>query len=391
MSRSISSSKPTPVLLVGNTGYGVLAAVRALHAAGYAPWLAVDEPGTYAARSRVTAGTVAVPDAGSDPEGFIRELAAAAARLSVAAVLPSLETHFLALAGREADFAGIALGTPPREVVERAIDKGLLTEFTSAAGLRTPPTVKAVCGDDEAVDTFGFPAIVKPPRSWIRGVDGVVSRYSSRYVCNKQEAEEALEALPGKEGLVQKYIPGQLTSCSGVSWEGELVCTLYQVSPRIWPVPIGVSSYAKTIAPDAQLECGVGRLLRKISWSGLFQAQFIRTLDGKYYLIDLNPRIYGSLALAVAGGLNLPRIWVDMLLSQRPNVGGYRVGAYFRMEEKEVRALAWMLVDSGGWRTLSGLMPHRGTIHAVFALRDPMPVLTSAMHMFRWVRHYTTL
>jgi predicted ATP-grasp superfamily ATP-dependent carboligase len=386
LSKPISPPEPAPVLLVGNTGYGVLATVRALRTAGYAPWLAVEEPGTYAARSWATAGTVSVPDAGSDSEGFVRELAAAAARLSAAAVLPSVETHFFALAGREADFAGIALGTPPREVVEQATDKALLSGLAATVGLQTPPTTKVVRGDSEALGTFGFPTIVKPLRSWIQNPDGTVSDGSASYVCNKREAEEALEALPGGEGLVQPYTPGQLTSVSGVCWGGELVCALHQVSPRIWPVPMGVSSYAETVPPDARLERGVGRLLRAIGWSGLFQAQFILTPCGERYLIDLNPRIYGSLALAIAAGLNLPAIWVDLLLGRRPKIGGYRVGVGFRVEAKEVRALARMLVNGGARRrALRGLLPRRGTTHAIFSLRDPIPFLTSVTNPFRWL------
>jgi hypothetical protein len=105
-------------------------------------------------------------------------------------------------------------------------------------------------------------------------------------------------------------------------------------------------------------------------------------------LIDLNPRIYGSLALAVAAKLNLPEIWVNLLLGRRPDVGGYRIGTRFRHEEKDARALALMLADGGEarWCALRGLVPRRGTTHAVFSLRDPMPVLTSAAKLARWFR-----
>src|SRR3712207_3101152 len=101
--RKHTPGKQEAVLLVGNDQHGVLAAVRALRAAGYAPWLAVDEVGTYAGRSRATAGTVLVPNPDLDGEAFARELAAAAVRLPVAAVLPSADSHFLALADREDD------------------------------------------------------------------------------------------------------------------------------------------------------------------------------------------------------------------------------------------------------------------------------------------------
>jgi len=373
------ASESTRILLAATDNYGVLAAVRALRAAGYAPWLAIPQPETYIASSRAAAGIVSVSDPRFDGERFACELAAAAAQLSVAAVLPSVEPHLLALADREADFAGIAFGTPSAERVARATDKDLLPELAATAGLRSPPTQRVVCGDTETLGVFGFPAILKPLRSRIRNPDGTVSAYSAaRYVSTSQEAEEALEALPGGEGLVQPYLPGQLTSIAGVSWEGELICALHQLSIRIWPVRMGVSSYAVTIPPDAELEQGVGRLLREIGWSGLFQTQFIRNPDGEHYLIDLNPRVYGSLALAVAAGLNLPGIWVDLLLGRRPYINDYRIGVRFRQEEKDIRALARMLVDGDRLGALQGFVPRRGTTHAIFSLRDPLPLLTSA-------------
>jgi predicted ATP-grasp superfamily ATP-dependent carboligase len=367
----------TPVLLVGNDQHGVLAAVRALREAGYAPWLAVDKPGTYAGRSRARAGTVSVPNADVDGEGFVRKLAVAAARLSVAAVLPSADSHFLALAGRDADFRGITLGTPSPESVDRATDKALLSDLAAAAGLRTPATARLVRGDAGAVGKFGFPAIVKPLRSRVKNSDGTISTYSARWITAGQ-AERTLDLLPEGECLVQPYIPGALISVSGVSWQGELICALHQVSVRIWPEPVGGSAYAETILPNAELERGVGRLLRMLGWSGLFQLQFIRDSRGEHFLIDLNPRIYGSLALATAAGLNLPGIWTDLLLGRRPDGAGYRVGVRFRQEEKDARALARLLLKGGSrWRGLRGLLPRRNTTHAVFSRRDPMPLLTS--------------
>jgi predicted ATP-grasp superfamily ATP-dependent carboligase len=365
-----------PILLADNNNYGVLAVVRALHAAGYAPWLAGQDTRTYAARSRTTAGTIPVPDPTSDGEGFVRELAAAAVRLSAAAVLPSEDSHLIALAGREADFAGTVLGAPSWQSVERANDKELLAQLGAAAELRTPPTMKVMRGDTAAVGTFGFPAVLKPLRSRIRNLDGTVSARSARYVLAEQ-AKDAVNGLPDEGGLLQPYIPGPIISIAGVSWNGELVCALHQVSTRIWPVRIGGSAYAETIPPDDELERGVARLLRLIGWSGLFQAQFMRDARGDHYLIDLNPRVYGSLALAVAAGLNLPGIWVDLLLGRRHHIDGFRVGTRFRHEEKDVRALARMLVDGDRLGALQGCMPRRGTTHAIFSVRDPMPLLTS--------------
>jgi carbamoylphosphate synthase large subunit len=382
----MSPSKPVPILLANDPFYSVLAAVRALRAAGYAPWLAVSEPGTFAARSWAKAGTVPVPDPELDSEGFVRELAAAAARLRVAAVLPTAEHHLPVLAGREADFAGIPLGVPSRETVARATDKALLSELAQMAGLNTPPTKKIVHGDRNTAVSIGFPAIIKPLRSWIHDPDGTVSRYYARYV-TEGEVEEALDDLPDGEGLVQPYIDGTLYSVSGVGWKGELICALHMVSIRRWPVLVGGSSYAKTTPRNTELEQGVGSLLRALGWSGLFQAQFMHGPDGEYYLLDLNPRIYGSLALAPAAGLNLPAIWVDLLLGKRPKVGDYRIDARFRHEERDLRALVWALLgnEEHPRRIPQGLLPHRGTAHAAMSIRDPAPLLTSLLRGSNYV------
>ena len=123
--------------------------------------------------------------------------------------------------------------------------------------------------------------------------------------------------------------------------------------------------------------------MRALGWSGLFQAQFVRTPGGEHYLIDLNPRPNGSLTLAVAAGLNLPGIWLSLLLGRRPYVDGYRVGVRYRHEEKDALAQAQMLVDGELLGALRGFVPRRDTTHAIFSLRDPMPLLTSAKKLGR--------
>ncbi len=382
-----ASSKPRPILLVGNDQYGVLAAARGLRAAGYAPWLALDKQDTYVGRSRTVAGTVSVGSPETESEDFVLGLADAATRLSVSAVLPSAESHFLALAGRGDDFGGVAFGVPSPETVKWATDKALLDRLAAEAGLQTPLTMRVTHDHDELVKNLDFPVIVKPRRSRMRDLDGAVAAYNARLVSAGQLGE-VLEAVPDGECLVQSFVTGSLISIAGVSWQGELACAMHQVSVRIWPMPVGGSSFAETIPPDKALEERVGRLLQAIGWSGIFQVQFIRSSSGEHYLIDFNPRVYGSLALAIAAGLNLPGIWADLLLGRRPNIRGYRVGVRYRQEEKDVRALARLLLTGHGdvWSALRGCLPHRHTTHAIFALDDPMPLLISVKKLFGYLK-----
>ncbi len=367
------------VILSGGEHVGGLAAIRGLRRGGYEPWAAVSSARSYAARSRATAGVIRVPDPVDDPGGFSRELAAAARCLGVAAVLPGVEAAHLALAAHLDLFPNdVAVGTCAPEIVLEATNKAALERRAREAGLVTPPTSEV--GREELVAAarlMGFPVVIKPRRSEVESADGRLAHAAPQVAAGEEALLRAADDLPGEDWLVQPYLNGSLGAICGVVWRGEIVCAAHQRAERIWPPRCGVSSFATTVPRDSKLERGIQHLLAGIGWSGLFQAQFINTRSGRY-LIDLNPRVYGSLALAIAAGLNLPALWTDLLIGRRPQgAGDYRVGVRYRAEEGDVRAI-WRALAVGDLRTgLGGLVPRPRTTHAVFALRDPRPFTIS--------------
>jgi predicted ATP-grasp superfamily ATP-dependent carboligase len=359
------------VLVPDDDFTAVLAAVRGLRKGGYEPWLAMSVPSAFAARSRATAGTLPVPDAGSDPEGFVKALAEAAERLRVAAVVPGTETSLTVLAGRQADFPDdVVLGVPPPEIVQRAVDKSLLAELAAGAGLKVPETKTVVRAD---VDGVTYPAVVKPVTSSVR-VDGEVRLGWVRKIGTAAELRAALEWMPGDALIVQPFLDGALSASCGVFWEGELLCIEHQVARRIWPPDCGVSSYAETVEPDPGLEEKIAALLRAIGWTGIFELQYIRRPEGDY-VIDLNTRFYGSLALAVRSGLNLPAIWLDLLLGRTPRIGAYRVGVRYRSEQRDARAIVHRFREGRRAEALKACLPRPRTTHGIFSFTDPLPFI----------------
>jgi predicted ATP-grasp superfamily ATP-dependent carboligase len=174
-------------------------------------------------------------------------------------------------------------------------------------------------------------------------------------------------------GIVQEYVAGRLRTVNGVAWKGEVVAAVHKVGLRTWPAGCGVVSYARTVAPDPLLADQARALIARMRWSGIFNLQFIDGQGGRF-LIDVNPRLYTSLALAVAAGVNLPAIWVQALLGRRPVVPPYRVGVFFRSED-DVRSLAQQFRSGARRSAVAGLRPHPHTAHAVLSLSDPRPGL----------------
>jgi predicted ATP-grasp superfamily ATP-dependent carboligase len=377
--RDRGRSDAVDVLLTGGEHSGVLATARSLAWAGHRPWVAVDRPKTYAARSRFVAGVVEVPVPTKEEDAFVFRLREFAAELPAAAVLPGTEAALLAISDRRDWFPDdVVLGMSSVEAVARATDKTLLSSLAGPAGLSSPETVVASAEEVESTtDAVGLPVVVKPLASEMRGEDGRLVHPPVRIAQSREELRAALEALPGSAGIVQRYLDGRLWSVGGVSWNGELLAAVHSVAERIWPSDCGLIASAVTVARDTELDRGIAVLLREVGWDGLFQMDFIESA-GRKYVIDLNPRIYASIAQATAAGANLPALWLDVLLGRDHGpLGDYRVGVRFRREDRDARALVAQMKNGQVLAGLRGLLPRRHTAYAVLSWRDPKPFLTT--------------
>jgi len=366
------------LLLTADDGTGSLAAVRALRAGGFEPWVATWWKSSYAVRSRAAAGIVEVPDPELDSDRFVSALADAVSVHSLAAVLPGTEPSLRVLAGREDAFSpGVVVGTCPPPVVTRATDKLALAQLASSAGLETPPTLALTPSElGRRSDELEYPLVVKPLTSFTSSREGGLQRTPVRVASSPSELQEIIDGSDGERRLIQPYLTGELMAVVGVSWHGEVVCSSHQVARRIWPPRSGISAYAETVPRDSEIDRGVARLLGSLGWSGIFEAQFV-SAENTHYLVDLNPRVYGSMALAVAAGLNLPAIWAELLLGEKPEARSYRAGVRYRSEENDAHALRRAFAEGMRLEALRGLLPRRRTVHAIFSLRDPLPLVES--------------
>ena len=372
MERATRRGRPR-VVVTGSEYPAGLAALRGLAAAGFEPWAAVTSKTALGARSRAAAGQVEVPGPRNAPDEFASAVAAAAAGLGAAAVLPGTEAALLALAPRRDEFpAGVAVGAPSEEVVRRALDKGALEELSVSAGLAVPPTHIVSLAD--LANPPPLPAIVKPLRSELEEGSGRLRRYEAQRVDTVAQLERALRALPEGAGIAQPYLEGTLLSLNGVAFEGEVHGVNQHVVRRVWPERCGAAVYSETIPMTAERKRAASAFMRELGWSGIFNLQIIEH-DGRDHVIDLNPRFYASLALATAAGLNLTAIWAALLLGRPFEAGGYRAGVRFRDEINDARAILSQ-VRGGAPRAARHLLPRPRTAHALFSIRDPRPAVS---------------
>ena len=266
------------------------------------------------------------------------------------------------------DSALVALRLPGAELV----DKSALPARAAAAGLAVPRTLVFDTAEDllAASERLDYPVVLKPTVK--SGATSV-----ARCVTTPDELT-ALALFMDWPCLVQPYLSGALRAVSGVIHDGRLLACVHQDYLRTWPADCGVSSAAVTVSPDTDLESRLPALLE--GHAGVFQVQLVGDL-----VIDVNPRVYGSLPLAVAAGANLPAIACAAEQGRVADLVRGRPGVRYRWLEGDLRRLLWGVrsAELTPLAALAALAPRRGTAHSVESLRDPGPLLTRIADVVR--------
>jgi predicted ATP-grasp superfamily ATP-dependent carboligase len=255
------------------------------------------------------------------------------------------------------------------------LDKVLLAEEARSAGLPVPRTAAAT--EEELIRTQ-YPVIVK---ARLHAVPGRARLEAA--LCRDAAAARAAGATmreAGGEPILQERVEGPLVAYTALAdRDGNVVAALQQEAEATWPPEAGVSVRARTVPIDPELAAGAARLLTGLRWFGIAELQFVAPHGQRPVLIDLNGRFYGSLALALAAGLNLPAGWAALATGrQPPPARTARVGVRYQWIEGDLRRA---LRERDGLVRALAFAPRAA--HSVWSVRDPAPSLRRAAALTR--------
>ncbi len=359
-----------------------LAACRGLRSAGYEIDAVASRAPAAVHWSRFCSRRLWAPDPRADRAGFADALHSYLTERRYDVLLPATDAALLVVSEDRDRLSGLAaVGLPSHEAVLRCLSKASVVEGSEATTLAAPWTVPCRTADEahSAARWNGFPVLVKPQMSARPDGAGLRQR-SSRSVGDESELSAVIEDF-GLPVLVQRRLQGPVYSLGGVVTKDGLVAAAYSRYVRTWPPDAGNVSCSVSLPMPPGLRESAATLLDRLRWRGIFELEMMERSDGGFGVIDLNPRPYGSLELAVRAGASLPTIWCDSLLGTKlvSETRDARAGVWYRWENADARH-ALRQLRSGRIREISAVLrPRRGTAHALFRAADPWPLLAEVI------------
>ncbi len=326
-----------------------------------------------AVRSIACSAHATVPDFADDEGAYLDAVLNLVKEWGPRLVVPAHDGSIQALRAGHAELEQhTALGLAGEDALTIAVSKTRTLELAAGLGLRGPRSLAVGEYDDVAatIAEVGLPAIVKPAESWVVAA-GAGTRLSTQAVTSVAEARIALAEVfeAGGEALVQEWLPGRREAVSLFYADNRFWARMAQASHRDWPVLGGVSVLCETIPLLPDISEGAERLVEAMQLEGCSMVEFRRDRQGRPALMEVNPRMGGSVALAVAAGVDFPRLLFDWKVgAPLHEVRSYCLGRRLRWLPGDIRHLT-SVYDSQGRPDVPGRARATARFVADFARR----------------------
>lgn len=196
---------------------------------------------------------------------------------------------------------------PPIEQVSICLNKKRTYQLAHQLGIPSPVTFYPQDQDEVAEKATGlqYPVVIKAMReaggntiTYAFHHDEFIAKYQD--MCLKHHFSEP--ELP----MVQEYIRGPGYGFFALYQQGICKKVFMHRREREFPVTGGASIAAVSVYDEKLKACGK-KLLDALNWHGVAMVEFkLDKADNQFKLMEINPKIWGSLDLAIAAGVDFP-------------------------------------------------------------------------------------
>jgi predicted ATP-grasp superfamily ATP-dependent carboligase len=275
------------------------------------------------------------PDARHGDAPFVEALLGLVAERRFDVLMPFSTDAVYAIAKHAERFprAGPGFAVPPIDSFERVHDKARLGALAAKLGVDVPRTVVWE-GDGAIARELRYPVVVKARRS-IGGGHGVRFANSPAELKRAVTDVEATRSLSVVEEfdrpIVQEFLPGPIHDACALALEGNVVnlmtlCRVVMCPNSGGVMAVGVSTHNRKVEELARA------IIEELGWHGPALVEFKHDRQtGRYTLLEVNPRFWGSLDFAIRIGMDFAGMVRDHVLGRPVRPASYRAGIRYRL------------------------------------------------------------
>jgi len=374
------------------TAYSVL---ESLTKAGYEVYACDPSPWSMGRFSKYTQGFDFVSHPFRKPKQFIEDILAIVKKRRIDILLPMHEDSLVIAQFREKFPKDLLLICPFYKDFATALDKNEIINIAEKAGVNVPSKIAPIDPDEayQFAAQLGFPVIIKTRRG--NSGKGVFIAHS------EEEAKRIYREVLGRFSLsaphlpiLQEYIEGDLYGSCFLAKNGKLKACFVEKYLR-WKESKFGTSVLREPYKWSLLQDYTEKIVRALEWTGVGHFDFVATPDrSQAYLLEMNPRFWGALNLAICNGYNFPLGLVSMYEKGEPDPAAFspidhQLKSLWIVGEiiasiAEIREQKW-LAPLGSLKRI--LFPETKTSYDDFRWSDPLPLIAEMIyygsHFFR--------
>jgi predicted ATP-grasp superfamily ATP-dependent carboligase len=272
---------------------------------------ATDDP---ALASRYIAGCHSLPSYASGPCAWVDALCGLADRLGCRLILPCSDDGLLLLRHHADPLGRNRLGLANEEALSAFTDKAATRALANRLGVPVAEGMGTEAGADRLEAKLGLPLVLKPRTSYRIGDRR--TKEPAIVVRSRSELDDALARLD-EGSLAEAYFEGEGVGVSVLADGGEIRLVWQHRRLRTWS-ETGGSSLRIGEPVDPELRAHVDALAAATRLTGVAMFEFrVDRRARTHILLETNCRFWGSLPLAIAGGVDFPAAFWDLLTGRQ--------------------------------------------------------------------------
>ena len=260
---------------------------------------------------------------------FITDVLAVCRKKEIKIILPLVTKELIPFSKHIKEFEekGINVLVSPSHSLEIANNKSRLYEFLEWRGIPVPAfrVVESVDQFKTAVEELGYPlkpVCFKPSVSnGSRGFRIVSEQMNELDLLFNYKPTSTYLSLPDSirilssgffpELLISEYLPGEEYSVDCIAKHGQPVLIVPRLRKRMIN---GISVEGEFVKDDTIISYCI-QIITALSLHGNIGIQVKRSATGQFLILEINPRVQGTISAALGAGVNLPELAVKQELN----------------------------------------------------------------------------